>query len=88
MSTDLWNPDRADGAHAILGRFLDPADRAVAACLLDLPPNLEVARDSVGAIIAPLLLAQLADGSLTSADIALLLQDAGAIRPGIGPARD
>lgn len=87
MTADLWDPDRADGAHAVLARLHRPADRAVAAALLDLPPGHEVARDSTGAITAPLLLAQLFDGSLTGPDVALLLLDAGAIRPGIGPTR-
>lgn len=85
MTTEFWDPDRADGAHAALARLPHHADRAVAAALLDLPPDYEVVRDSVGAITAPLLLAQLTDGSLSGDEVARLLLDAGAIRPGSGP---
>lgn len=85
MTADLWDPDRADGAHAVLARLHRPADRTVAAALLDLSAGHEVARDSTGAICAAQLLTQLLDGSLTGPDVALLLLDADAIRPGIGP---
>lgn len=87
MTADLWDPDRADGAHAVLARLADhPADRAVAAALLALPDSHVIARDSTGPITAPLLLTQLLNQSISGADIALLLTDAGAIRPDIGPA--
>lgn len=85
MTAPCWDPDRADGTHAVLARLQHPADRAAAAALLDLPPDYEVARDCVGAITAPLLLAQLLDGSLSGDEAARLLLAAGAIRPGTGP---
>lgn len=77
-----WDPDRADGAHLVLDQC-DPTIRPCAAALLDLPPNLELARDSTGAINPPLVLAQLLDRSMSVPEVTRLLIDAGAIRPGM-----
>lgn len=68
--------------HAALDRF-DHVARPVVSALLDLPPDHAVTRDSTGAVTAPLLLAQLLDGSLSVAEVTRLLIAASVIRPGI-----
>lgn len=80
------DPDRADREHLALAAFPEH-DRTAAACLLALPPDHVIGRDSTGTFTAALALECLRNGHITAWDVVELLVDARMVHPGIGAAQ-